>query len=101
MILNVRDFGKLLLIVGSLVFVGTAAVQAVAAETAATPAGKPILTISGNITPSTGGSVVQFDRASFEALGMVTIETKTPWYSGPVKFEGVPLERLMLAVGAK
>jgi len=99
MILNMRDFGKLTLIIGSLLFGGAAG--AAAAQDAAAAGSKPILTVSGQITPSDGGNVVQFDRASFESLGMVTIETKTPWYPGPVKFEGVPLDKLMLAVGAK
>jgi hypothetical protein len=43
---------------------------------------------------------VQFDRAGLEALGMVAIETNTPWYKGVVKFEGVPLHKLMQSVGA-
>jgi hypothetical protein len=32
---------------------------------------------------------------------METVETKTPWYKDSVKFEGVPLDRLMAHVGAK
>jgi hypothetical protein len=36
-----------------------------------------------------------------EGLGMVSFETSTPWYSAPVTFEGVPLAKLMDAVGAK
>ena len=43
---------------------------------------------------------VTFNRDALEALGMVTFETKTPWYKEPVKFEGVPLDKLMKAVGA-
>lgn len=61
------------------------------------PAPKVILTVSGNIEKSD----VTFDRPALEALGMVAIETSTPWYKGPVKFEGVPLDTLMKAVGAK
>jgi hypothetical protein len=30
----------------------------------------------------------------------VSFETTTPWFKSPVKFEGVPLARLMDAVGA-
>jgi len=36
-----------------------------------------------------------------EALGMITVETTTPWYKGATKFEGVPLDRLMRHVGAR
>ena len=63
------------------------------------PIVKPMLTVSGKISsPSDEG--VQFDRDALEALGMVTIETTTPWYKGVVKFEGVPLHKLMQSVGA-
>ena len=64
-------------------------------------ASKVILTVSGNIHPSDKSGSVQFDRAALEALGTVTIETNTPWFKGPVKFEGVSLDKLMQAVGAK
>ena len=60
---------------------------------------KPLLTISGKITNTTPEGAT-FDRSKLEALGMETIETKTPWYKETVKFEGVPLEKLMAAVGA-
>jgi hypothetical protein len=98
MIGNARNFGKLLFIMLGLVFAGEAG--AAGTQPPPTTEGKPILTISGKIEPPAGGTVIQFDRASFEALGMVTIETKTPWYPGPVKFEGVPLEKLMSIAGA-
>jgi hypothetical protein len=79
---------------------GTAAQSQSAAE-------KPILTISGKINAQTGstGSASSdegtvFDRNKLEALGMETIETKTPWYKEVVKFEGVSLDKLMQSVGA-
>ena len=66
---------------------------------------KPILTISGKINGATTGSGgsdegAVFDRSKLEALGMETIETKTPWYKETVKFEGVSLDKLMQSVGA-
>ena len=64
-------------------------------------ASKVILTVSGNIHPSDKSESVQFDRAALEALGTVAIETNTPWFKGPVKFEGVSLDKLMQSVGAK
>lgn len=66
-----------------------------------TPAEKPLLTISGKIAQSNGQGTAQFDRAALEALGMVSVVTNTPWYKEPVNFEGVPLAKLMAAVGAK
>jgi hypothetical protein len=65
------------------------------------PQGKVILTVSGNINPADKSESVSFDRAALEALGTVTIETNTPWFKGPVKFEGVSLDKLMQSVGAK
>jgi hypothetical protein len=61
--------------------------------------GKPILTVSGKIGAAEGSA--QFDREALERLGMVSFETKTPWYDGSMTFEGVPLAKLMAEVGAK
>jgi hypothetical protein len=85
--------------------VGATALFAVAgaadAASLSLPAEKPILTVSGKIgVANKEGGVAQFDRAMLEALGMVSFETTTPWYKEPVKFEGVPLAKLMDALGA-
>jgi hypothetical protein len=74
--------------------------NAAAAEPLPVPREKPILTISGNITQSNKDNTAQFDRPMLEALGLTTIETKTPWYEGTAKFEGVSLDKLMKQVGA-
>jgi hypothetical protein len=47
------------------------------------------------------GDTAVFDLAALEKLGMETIVTTTPWYSGKVRFEGVSLSKLMDLVGAK
>lgn len=64
------------------------------------PVERPILTISGKITNTNRGDAAQFDRPMLEALGMAGFETTTPWYSGPVRFDGVRMDRLLEAVGA-
>ncbi len=64
------------------------------------PAGKKILTITGKITNTNDGDAAVFDRPMLEALGLDQFETTTPWYNGPVRFEGVRMQRLMQAVGA-
>lgn len=66
----------------------------------ARPTGKPILSISGKIEVTNNGDTAEFDRDMLEAIGMVSIETVTPWTEGPVKFDGVPLAKLMELVGA-
>lgn len=61
---------------------------------------RPLLTITGKITPAEGKTEFSFDRAALEALGVESIETTTPWHTGKVKFEGVSMAKLMQKVGA-
>lgn len=56
-----------------------------------------VLTIDGAIA---GGTPRDFTIEQLEALGTQAIETSTPWHDGVVKFEGVPLAKLMDYVGA-
>lgn len=81
-----------------------ALVAVIAAATAAAPlpapSEKPILTVQGKIGVTNKDGVAQFDRSMLEAIGMVTVETTTPWHQGMVKFEGVPLAALMQKVAA-
>ncbi|WP_246179814.1 molybdopterin-dependent oxidoreductase [Microvirga thermotolerans] len=76
------------------------AAGAAAADPLPSPSERPILTISGKIENTNRNGEAQFDRPMLEALGLVTVETSTPWYSGAVKFEGVSLDKLMKLVGA-
>src|SRR5213594_4274880 len=64
------------------------------------PGDKPILTVTGKISVTNQDGTAQFDRAMLEALGETSFSTSTPWYKEPVKFEGVPLAKLLDAVGA-
>lgn len=64
------------------------------------PAAKPILSVSGRIAASNRDGVAVFDMAMLEALGTDGFETRTPWHTGAVRFEGVRMQRLMQAVGA-
>ncbi|MBM1170580.1 molybdopterin-dependent oxidoreductase [Microvirga arabica] len=78
----------------------TAFVGAAYAASLATPTERPILTISGKISETNKDNTAQFDRKMLESMGLVTVETTTPWHEGRVKFEGVPLDKLMKQVGA-
>ena len=89
-----RGAAMALLLVGALFMVAPAMAQAPATGE------KPILTVSGKITAANPDGSVTFTREGLEALGTVAFETQTPWYKTPVKFEGVPLDKLMKAVGA-
>lgn len=55
----------------------------------------PTLTVTG---PSTS---VTYDRAELEAMGMVSVQTTTPWNEGVIDFEGVPLELLLQNAGVE
>lgn len=70
------------------------------AGTFAQPDGKPILTIAGNISVTNKDGAAVFDRAALEALGLQSFTTTTPWYDGPVTFEGVNMHHLLEFVGA-
>lgn len=85
---------------GGLLLGGVAATTARAAAALPLPVGKAILTISGSITKTNLGETAAFDRATLEDLGLVGFETTTPWYTGPVRFDGIRMTRLMDAVGA-
>ena len=65
------------------------------------PAGKVLLTLSGNIENTNEGGKVVFDLVSLEKLGMVSFQTTSPWYDGRTTFTGIPLQKLMDYVGAK
>lgn len=65
------------------------------------PKGKTILIVSGKISAANKGDAAEFDRDMLESIGTESFTTETPWYPGPVKFEGVSLNKLMQRVGAK
>ncbi|MFD2646349.1 oxidoreductase [Devosia albogilva] len=64
------------------------------------PTETPILVISGQIGTSNVDGTAQFDRPMLESMMYTTIETRTPWFDGVSRFEGVLMTELMEAVGA-
>ncbi len=95
-------YGRFRLVLGSMMAcTGLLALHVAEAAPLPFPKGKPILTVSGDITEKNTPDAALFDRAMLENIGMATIETKTPWYKERVKFEGVPLAKLMSVVGAR
>jgi hypothetical protein len=65
------------------------------------PAGRVILTVSGRIAVTNEADTARFDRAMLEGLGLASFATVTPWYDGPVTFEGVPMAKLLQRLGAQ
>lgn len=64
------------------------------------PEGKVVLTITGRIKETNAEGAAEFDIAMLEAIGMKSFTTATPWFTGPVTFEGVPMAALLDRVGA-
>jgi hypothetical protein len=64
------------------------------------PSGPVLLTVTGAIANRNSPEGARFDRAMLEALGMVELKTSTPWTDGVPTFRGVPMARLLDAVGA-
>jgi hypothetical protein len=84
----------------ALVLLAAIAASPAHAESLPPPTGKVILTISGKIQRANKDATAQFDRAMLESIGIITIETSTPWHDGVVKFEGIRMDELMTYVGA-
>ncbi|WP_375691800.1 oxidoreductase [Pseudooceanicola sp. LIPI14-2-Ac024] len=74
--------------------------QAVSAADLPSPTGDVVLTVSGEIANTNAGDTAQFDMAMLETMDPLTFETETIWTEGVQSFTGVPLIRLMEAVGA-
>jgi len=65
------------------------------------PAGKVVLSITGDIAVRNTPEGADFDAAMLERLPQHSYSTKTPWYPAPRKFTGVLLRELLAAVGAR
>jgi len=63
---------------------------------------REILAVTGRIAPAHLARGARFDLRALEALGLETLETRTPWTGNePRRFEGIPLAKLLGAVGAE
>ncbi|AXE31700.1 hypothetical protein DK842_18400 [Chromobacterium phragmitis] len=67
----------------------------------AKPAGKVVLTISGQISNKNQGNDAAFDMAMLSRLPQHTIATRTPWLPGVSRFTGPYLQDVLTLVGAK
>jgi hypothetical protein len=65
------------------------------------PKKAPILEIAGKIQVKNKERTAVFDRDMLEAMGLETIVTSTPWDNGKVRFEGVPMTKLLDRVKAE
>ena len=74
---------------------------ATSAQALDAPAGRVLLTVTGDIEQRNTPDGAQFDLAMLEKLPQRSYSTKTPWYPEPRKFTGVLLRDLLAAVGAR
>lgn len=65
------------------------------------PAGKVVLTITGNVGQPNAGDKADFDMAMIEKLPQHTFTTATPWFPEPKTFTGPLLRDVLAAAGAK
>ncbi|MCB1834890.1 MAG: molybdopterin-dependent oxidoreductase [Geminicoccaceae bacterium] len=65
------------------------------------PTGRVLLTIDGNIAHTNADGKAELDRAMLENIGMVEIETWTPFTEGSSVWRGVRLRDVMELVGGK
>ncbi|WP_280152507.1 molybdopterin-dependent oxidoreductase [Piscinibacter sp. XHJ-5] len=77
------------------------ALAAPAAGALDAPAGRVVLTVTGEIEQRNAPDGAQFDMAMLEKLPQRSYSTRTPWYPEPRKFTGVLLRDLLAAVGAR
>ncbi len=73
----------------------------VAAETLSSPAGAPVLEISGAITHTNDGALARFDMDMLDALPQRETVTATPWHEGVQSFTGPQIADLLDLVGAE
>ena len=66
----------------------------------AMPQGKVVLSVSGSIKQSNKDGAAELDMDMLEAIGSASFKTSTPWYDTPVTFSGVPMAKLLDALGA-
>lgn len=99
--MRMRFFG-LFLTVAIGIFAGCEAGAARAGSTAlAAPSGPVVLTVSGNIAETNGGSAASFDLAGFEALPQAEMVTQTDWTPAGTRFTGIRLLDLVHRLGAQ
>jgi hypothetical protein len=65
------------------------------------PAGKIVLSVTGNVSRPNVGARADFDMVMLEKLPQQTFTTNTPWYPEPRTFTGPLLRDVLAAAGAK
>ena len=93
-----RSLPSLLKLLSIMVFV--AATNSAQADHMSGPVGDVILTIKGQMAHGNMPDGAQFDLGMLRKIGEVTFSTSTPWTEGVQDFTGVPLNQLLVHIGA-
>ncbi len=64
------------------------------------PAGRIILTVSGQIANTNTDGAAELDLTMLDSLPQISITTSTPWFDGPRKFTGPLARDLVKLLGA-
>jgi len=81
--------------------VGAFAMSSLRADELPRPRGDVILSVTGNISRTNAPMRADFDRDMLLALGEQSFTTSHSWADKPTTFAGVPVARLLDAVGAR
>lgn len=65
------------------------------------PKGEVVLIIKGKMTQPNMPEGAQFDLDMLRKIGTVTFSTTTPWTEGVQDFSGVPLNQMLVHIGAE
>ena len=76
-------------------------VSPLAADQLPAPEGAAVLYVDGSIENTNEGSDAVFDLQMLKDLGAVSLTTSTKWTEGTNTFEGIPVSRVLEAVGAQ
>ena len=63
------------------------------------PSGEVILTLTGGMTETNAGDILEFDMETLEKLGLVKYTVKEPWLEVDVTFTGVLMSDLLKVTG--
>lgn len=85
----------------SFLFAAAASVPANALNSLPKPAGRVLLSVSGAIERTNADGRADLDRAMLESIGMVELETTTPFTEGSTVFRGILARDLLRHLGAK
>jgi len=72
----------------------------VAGDEIPAPRGRPVITVTGDLSAANRGRTVQLDLATVESVGLMDVEVYEPWAKKDLAFHAVDLADLLDVAGA-